>query len=399
MSSSKQNFPLISKYVDKIVFNDDDRNIIKGKNNNKYTPEVIKYQRESLLKNLNEQLLDTFPEMFLIVNSDNRTVYSNNKLLNCLGYSRDEDICGMLPGEFTSCLNSNSSEGCGSGKACQYCGIFKSIAFSSENVVHDDECTMLGMSKDGLRALNFGIHTVPIQVDGETFTIIYMQDLSDHKWKEIMEQVFYHDILNAVNNIVGATSLILHADELETKDLAEITLDRAYFMGREIKAHRMLMAAEKKELKLEISPINIGKLLNELSIMFKGSPLAIGKKIIMKNTAEGSPIHSDKRILLRILENLIKNALEASERGQSVVLDFEESKSTVMFSVRNSSFIPKEVQLRLFRRSFSTKGHGRGLGTYSVKMLTENYLKGVVGLKSDQNFGTTFLIEIPKYSD
>jgi signal transduction histidine kinase len=57
--------------------------------------------------------------------------------------------------------------------------------------------------------------------------------------------------------------------------------------------------------------------------------------------------------------------------------------------------MPKEIQLQIFARSFSTKGQGRGLGTYSVRLLTEKYLKGKVWFKSSEKQGTTFYICIP----
>ena len=38
--------------------------------------------------------------------------------------------------------------------------------------------------------------------------------------------------------------------------------------------------------------------------------------------------------------------------------------------------MPDEVKAQIFERSFSTKGRGRGIGTYSIKLLTERYLEG-----------------------
>jgi len=58
--------------------------------------------------------------------------------------------------------------------------------------------------------------------------------------------------------------------------------------------------------------------------------------------------------------------------------------------------MPKEIQLQLFKRSFSTKGIGRGIGTYSMKLFGEKYLKGRVGFESTEENGTTFFIEIPQ---
>jgi sensor histidine kinase regulating citrate/malate metabolism len=67
----------------------------------------------------------------------------------------------------------------------------------------------------------------------------------------------------------------------------------------------------------------------------------------------------------------------------------------VIFFVHNDQFMPKEVQLQVFKRSFSTKGKDRGLGTYSIKLLGERYLKGKVWFETDLKNGTTFLISLP----
>jgi sensor histidine kinase regulating citrate/malate metabolism len=52
--------------------------------------------------------------------------------------------------------------------------------------------------------------------------------------------------------------------------------------------------------------------------------------------------------------------------------------------------------MQLFQRSFSTKGTGRGLGTYSIRLLTENYLEGKVSFVSNEAEGTVFSIELNK---
>jgi sensor histidine kinase regulating citrate/malate metabolism len=53
--------------------------------------------------------------------------------------------------------------------------------------------------------------------------------------------------------------------------------------------------------------------------------------------------------------------------------------------------MPDDVQLQVFKRSFSTKGAGRGLGTYSMKLLSEQYLNGRIALISSPQAGTTFV--------
>jgi sensor histidine kinase regulating citrate/malate metabolism len=55
--------------------------------------------------------------------------------------------------------------------------------------------------------------------------------------------------------------------------------------------------------------------------------------------------------------------------------------------------------MQIFQRSFSTKGSGRGIGTYSMKLLTEQYLGGEILVESSQENGTTFTVVIPLKTD
>ena len=55
--------------------------------------------------------------------------------------------------------------------------------------------------------------------------------------------------------------------------------------------------------------------------------------------------------------------------------------------------MPEYVRAHVFQRSFSTKGSGRGLGTYGVKLLTESYMGGRVWFDSAAGEGTTFHVE------
>jgi hypothetical protein len=51
----------------------------------------------------------------------------------------------------------------------------------------------------------------------------------------------------------------------------------------------------------------------------------------------------------------------------------------------------------MFQRNFSTKGPGRGVGTYSVRLLTERYLGGQVSLLSSPESGTRFGLSFAKH--
>jgi sensor histidine kinase regulating citrate/malate metabolism len=87
--------------------------------------------------------------------------------------------------------------------------------------------------------------------------------------------------------------------------------------------------------------------------------------------------------------------LEASPKNATVVLDCYQEGATIVFTVNNLSYMSIAVQAQVFQRSFSTKGSGRGLGTYSIKLLTERYLNGTVHFSTSEDKGTTFFVNLP----
>jgi len=120
------------------------------------------------------------------------------------------------------------------------------------------------------------------------------------------------------------------------------------------------------------------------------------KSILVSDNPANIVFESDKVLLQRVIINLLKNALEATPIGGSVVAGIKNSENNITFWVKNDQVIPGEVQMQLFHRSFSTKGEGRGLGTYSIRLLTENYLEGKVSFISNENEGTVFYINLNK---
>jgi sensor histidine kinase regulating citrate/malate metabolism len=100
--------------------------------------------------------------------------------------------------------------------------------------------------------------------------------------------------------------------------------------------------------------------------------------------------------LVRVLTNMIKNALEAIFDGETVRVRFERQGGDPVFLVHNPGAVPPEVAMRIFQRSFSTKkGKGRGIGTYSMKLFGEKFLGGKVSFQTSEKGGTIFSIRLP----
>ena len=172
------------------------------------------------------------------------------------------------------------------------------------------------------------------------------------------------------------------------KDLSDKLLD-------EIDSYSQLMQAESKQLHVKPEAFNALALMERIKNQYMHHAVALEKSIIVDSKSEDIIIISDETILGRIIGNMTKNALEAIQPGHVVTLSCVQDGDKVRIIVHNPGLIARTAQLQIFQRSFSTKGIGRGLGTYSIKMLSEQYLKGEVGFTSSANEGTIFYGEYP----
>jgi signal transduction histidine kinase len=141
--------------------------------------------------------------------------------------------------------------------------------------------------------------------------------------------------------------------------------------------------------------VNVLRLLRELAGLYSRHPAAAGRQVRVAPLSVEAVFETDARLLGRVLGNLVKNALEAAGVGATVTLGCDQGPDGLLFSVHNPECMPPEVQLQIFNRSFTTKGAGRGLGTYSVKLLAEKCLRGRVHFTSLPEQGTTFFVLLP----
>ncbi len=112
------------------------------------------------------------------------------------------------------------------------------------------------------------------------------------------------------------------------------------------------------------------------------------------HSSKSIDIYSDRTLLRCILINMTKNALEATPKVGTVMIGCEIIGENIKYWVHNPGFIPRDIQLQIFNRSFSTKSQDRGLGTYSMKLLS-SFLNGTVNFTTSEENGTTFNAEYP----
>ena len=106
----------------------------------------------------------------------------------------------------------------------------------------------------------------------------------------------------------------------------------------------------------------------------------------------------DKTQLIRVLTNLVKNALQATEETENpeIIVDVSSESEFLKISVSdNGKGITNELKELIFEPKFTTKTSGMGLGLAMIKNIIEAY-DGNISFTSEKNKGTTFTVILPK---
>lgn len=337
-------------------------------------------------------ILDAVPDILMALNPQRQVVFANRSLLN-FACCTDAEVLGLRPGEVLGCAHAfDLPTGCGSTEFCVTCGAAQAILNSACGLPDVQECRITRGANG--EALDFRVRSTPLVIGDDRFTLLTLSDISEEKRRRALERIFFHDVLNTATAMKAASDLLARRANGDTGDLPQIMRSLVERLIDEIAAQRQLTDAENDDLTVNRTPINVPALLADLARAFIHHQLA-EERTIRITPAGNVEVVSDPVILRRVLANMLKNALEASRPGETVTLGYRPDADEIEFWVHNPGAMPRPVQLQVFQRSFSTKGPGRGLGTYSMKLLGERYLGGRVDFTTSQQAGTTFTVRLP----
>ncbi|MHB8897451.1 MAG: ATP-binding protein [Thermoguttaceae bacterium] len=343
-------------------------------------------------------VLDAMPCWVFVLNRQRQVVAANAALLKLLQCT-EEELVGSRPGEIIGCAHvALGPDGCGSSKHCVQCGAVRAmLQCQSTGQAATGDCRLRLEATSLGAAMELRVTATPVEIGGETFTLVALEDAGDRTRLAVLTRVFFHDVMNTILGLRAHFQLLAGraargaATPQEFATL-ELCLDQ---LSDEIRSQRELMLAESGELKVSAGPIQTSEFLASAMSLFSTGD-ADEAQVVLGEAWDGQ-FTSDRTLLSRVVGNMLRNALEAAERGRKVTLSCRDCGTSVRFSVHNPEVIAEHVQRQVFLRSFSTKAPtGRGIGTHSMKLLGERYLRGRVDFESAHGKGTTFWIDVPK---
>jgi len=361
--------------------------------------EVIRRQYSYFKENtLLIQTLESVSMAILILNEQRQLVFANKAFMDLVKEVDVTAILGKRAGEALGCIYSDVMEGgCGTSEHCRECGAVKAILNSFDNEQDVQECRIT--LKENNQALDLRVQASLLKHMGESFSVFSISDIANEKRTQFLERLFLHDVKNTVGVLQGFSRLLMEKKATELDATRKMIQNLSYKLLDEIDSYSQLIQAESKQLQVKSEAFSTLALMEKIKNQYMHHGVALEKSILVESKSEDIIMISDETILGRIIGNMTKNALEAIQPGHVVTLSCVRDGDKVRIIVHNPGLIARAAQLQIFQRSFSTKGTGRGLGTYSIKMLSEQYLEGEVGFTTSEIEGTTFYGEYPTSLD
>lgn len=354
---------------------------------------IIRDAASVVQKGIMEHVTRSVPCLTLILNKQRQAVYVNDRMVEALGARSPDDLLGKRPGEMLHCVHAcETAAGCGTTAFCRYCGAAQSILQAQASGLEAvKECRI--DTTDG-HTYDFRVWTTPIEDAGDGYTVFSLIDIADEKRRHALERTFFHDVNDMLTVVTGFSQLLQgSADAQEIAELSSTVEQATEQLADEIASHWKLLQAEKGQLAVSLSAFKALELVRELQRVH--ARRWHDWSIIPDDDSEPFQIETDRALLRRVLNNMLKNAVEASQPGEAILIGCRQVASNGVFWVHNPGHIGRAVQLQMFQRSFSTKGEGRGIGTYSMRLFGEQHLRGKVWFTSTREEGTTFYISLP----
>ncbi len=148
---------------------------------------------------------------------------------------------------------------------------------------------------------------------------------------------------------------------------------------------------------LTFEPIALNPLLRRIHRSFEEEMAALGLRFqVLLSSPGDSLVYADCSAVEEVMINVLRNALEATSIGGTILLGSRCEAERILIFVRDTGKgMGRHEQANLFQPFFTTKPHGLGIGlAYSSYLMRK--MAGSIGIDSHLGDGTTVTLNLPK---
>ena len=226
--------------------------------------------------------------------------------------------------------------------------------------------------------------------------------------QEDMLDATVHDLKVPLASIKGSLDIInsrgLVTDEKVSQLLAHAG-ESANYMLLMLNNILDISRYEEKGLKIQIQRVSLPDVTKKLETLFEGISLRRQVKILHDFGPGLDKLETDPNLFLRILVNLISNAVKFSPKGGVVEIRGQQDDAMAVFSIldRGPGLI-QPVKENLFKKyAASSQGASRGIGGAGIGLafckIAVDVLGGNISGENRPGGGSVFTVRIPLNSD
>lgn len=373
-----------------------------------------------ILNTSTETILTKVPSVILVIDPNNRIVFSNTAFGKLMG-RRNQDFFGkpldetlnhlkgkweFVVGEFSKTLNGSKNEKSPEFRKNKSNGNYDRDPLNANST---EDLNFIPPSVINLKDqfFSYQVFDAGVTPNGDQLKGLILNDLTEEKdFLDRMTQAenisslktlaagISHEISNPLHSILSFSEAIGNENELEKiKRYAKKIADNSSRLGKVLSDFSGYVQNKEKGIKKEV---NITEILNS-SAKFAMLPYQ-EKNIALEERFESLPnFIADPEDLQQIFFNIINNACQAMKEKGRLKISTKQNNGLLSIKIEdNGPGMPKEILRKVFNPFFTTKmqGEGTGLGLNITQRLVEKY-NGKIEIQSREGEGTEVSVFFP----
>ena len=214
-------------------------------------------------------------------------------------------------------------------------------------------------------------------------------------WREMAKQVA-HEIKNPLTPMKLNIQLLQRAVQSDPEGASTMVAKVSKALIEQIDALSTIASEFSNFAKMPVAKneeVNLNQLVQNVTELFSGQDTHIQLSMCQ----EECTVFADKDQIIRVLNNVMKNAIQSipDERDGSIQIQLIKESNMAKIAVKDNGIgIPENQFDEIFIPNFTTKSSGTGIGLAMSKNIVE-MAKGTIYFDSKVDSGTTFYIELP----
>ncbi|MEU8356436.1 ATP-binding protein [Nonomuraea sp. NPDC048882] len=263
---------------------------------------------------------------------------------------------------------------------------------------------MYNQLSDELEETNRGVVALYAELDERSSLLRETTEARNRFWATVS-----HELRTPLNSVIGLVRLLTGpgGDELTEEQEHQVRLIGSSTETLLELVSELLDMAKAESGRLDPQPahVNLVQVAEQLRVTMRPTSEQAGVELRHDVATEAAELYADEGMLVRILRNLLSNALKFTERGAVTLrarLDDAENEAVITVSDTGIGIPPDHID-RVFEDFYQIPGslqvryRGTGLGLPYARRLAEA-LGGTLELASAEGEGTTATLRLPHYS-